>query len=199
MGTGPPSYNLSPKGPKMGDKVCFPLNVGNPIWPFLFCLIVMCFGIQFRAYLIFTSNHYSCASYLQFDIFRIVFGSLFPYSIFCWGEGVIIGVKESEGRRTVHSWTGNRTNRRRQRRGCSWAKILLVMFELCGAISAKTIAIPPPLLPPLALLIKPPIKMANKESLKHSLSLSLSLCVTCVSILLWNSHYHFHKGMMLRL
>ena len=122
MGTGPPSYNLSPKGPKMEDKVCFSLNMGNPIWPFLFCLIVMCFGIQFRAYLIFTSNHYSCASYLQFDIFRIVsyiyiyiyidryrFGSLFPYSIFCWGEGVIIGVKESEGRRTVHSWTGNRS------------------------------------------------------------------------------------------
>ena len=26
------------------------------------------------------------------------FGSLFSCSIFCWGEGVIIGVKESEGR-----------------------------------------------------------------------------------------------------
>ena len=99
MGTGPPSYNLSPKGPKMGDKVCFSLNMGNPIWPFLFCLIVMCFGIQFRAYLIFTSNHYSCASYLQFDIFRIVsyiyiqidigLGRYFPTAFFVVGRELL--------------------------------------------------------------------------------------------------------------
>ena len=53
------------KSQKMGSKICFPLNMGKAIGPFLVCSIIMCFGpfgMQFRALLIFTYNHYSRAS-----------------------------------------------------------------------------------------------------------------------------------------
>ena len=84
------------------------------------------------------------------------------------------------------------------RRG-SGAKAPLVMFELCGAISATTLATPPPPLPPL---IKPPnpiiMEIDQREEKKgKAFALSFSLSdYFCVSRVLSNSHYHFHKGML---